>query len=313
MKKRATNRETAIRKEQLEKLLRGTSYYSYADLMKVLLIDKRSFQRYFKSLNTPKGYIQERKVKDKAGRYIKEFRIFDPSGISNPTFNQAEITQLWANVFNNSDVLLSPIIKNKLIKLVGLRIEPPEYKYLIATVENAIQNHTKVKIDEYFSRDGGSEKNILVTPVYIDVDNRKVFAYILGQTHLKTYKFESIYGIHATETRAVDFSSWVSAKENLDILGFSFKGVKINVHIEFDAFVRSQLIRQFPATNKFISAIGKSRDSFSLKIVVYDKAPICRFIFGVLSKIKIVGSANFKQHLAQYYTEYIEDGLQSLK
>jgi hypothetical protein len=48
-----------------------------------------------------------------------------------------------------------------------------------------------------------------------------------------------------------------------------------------------------------------------LEIIVYDIAPIGRFIFGVISRIKILGNKEFKLKLEEYYLRYIEIGIKN--
>lgn len=121
MKKRATNRETSKNIQKLEQLLRGTEYRSYEYLKSNLGFELRSLQRYLDSLDPKKSnktenknttsLIQHRIRKDKNGKSIKEFRIFDPAISTIPNFSEEEITNIWSNVFDNKSVILEPQIK----------------------------------------------------------------------------------------------------------------------------------------------------------------------------------------------------------
>jgi hypothetical protein len=322
MKKRATNRETSKNIQKLEQLLRGTEYRSYEYLKSNLGFELRSLQRYLDSLDPKKSnktenknttsLIQYRIRKDKNGKSIKEFRIFDPAISTIPNFSEEEITNIWSNVFDNKSVILEPQIKKKLIKLIGLKIEPPKYKDLITTFKDAIENNKKVFIKEYFSRDSGNEGSFKISPIYLDIDDRKVYARDQEKNNLRPFKFENIYGFKLTDEKAEPFT-WKSEKENRDIFGFNSTGTKINVHIEFDSFVRSQLIRQFPKLEPFPKPLGNSKNRFEFKITVYDIAPIGRFIFGLISRIKILGNKEFKSKLEEYYDNYIKSGILSFK
>lgn len=198
----------------------------------------------------------------------------------------------------------------KLIKLIGLKIEPAKYKDLISTFKGAIEDNKKVFIEEYFSRDFNEEKNFKIVPVYLDIEDRKVYALDLRKNNLRPYKFENIYGLKLTNEKAESFS-WKSDKEDRDIFGFPATGIKINVHIEFDSFVRSQLIRQFPKLEPYPKPIGNSKNRFEFKLSVYDIAPIGRFIFGLISRIKILGNKEFKSKLEEYYMKYIDSGIKN--
>ena len=110
------------------------------------------------------------------------------------------------------------------------------------------------------------------------------------------YKFENIYGLKLTNEKAESFS-WKSDKEDRDIFGFPATGIKINVHIEFDSFVRSQLIRQFPKLEPYPKPIGNSKNRFEFKLSVYDIAPIGRFIFGLFLELKYLEIKNSNQSL----------------
>ena len=322
MKKRATNRETSKNIQKLEQLLRGTEYRSYEYLKNNLGFELRSLQRYLDSLNPKKSnktenknttsLIQYRIRKDKNGKSIKEFRIFDPAISTIPNFSEEEIINIWSNVFDNKSVILEPQIKKKLIKLIGLKIEPLKYKDLITTFKDAIENNKKVFIKEYFSRDSGNEGSFKISPIYLDIDDRKVYARDQEKNNLRPFKFENIYGFKLTDEKAEPFT-WKSEKENRDIFGFNSTGTKINVHIEFDSFVRSQLIRQFPKLEPFPKPLGNSKNRFEFKITVYDIAPIGRFIFGLISRIKILGNKEFKSKLEEYYDNYIKSGILSFK
>ena len=323
MKKRATNKETSKNIQELEQFLIGTEYRSYEFLKNKLGFELRSLQRYLDTLDPEKSnkvdkknsnsLIQQRIIKDKNGNSIKEFRIFDPSISTIPNFSEEEITNIWSNIFDNKSLTLEPQIKKKLIKLIRLQIEPLEYKDLIAAFRDAIVGNKKVFIEEYFSRDKEDEdknKKIKISPVYLDIHDRKVYARDMNKNNLRPFKFENIYGFKLTDEKADPFV-WKSDKENRDNFGFPSEGTKINVHIEFDSFVRSQLIRQFPKLEPFPKPIGNSKNRFEFKIIVYDIAPIGRFIFGLISRIKILGNKEFKSKLEEYYMEYIDSGIKN--
>jgi len=320
MKKRATNKKTSKNILKLEKFLRGTEYKSFEKIKNNSGFELRSIQRYLGSLDPKKSnkknannLIQHRITKDKNGKSIKEFRIFDPTFSTIPNFSQEEITNIWSNIFDNKSVILEPQIKKKLIKLIDLQIEPLEYKDLITTLRDAIEGNKKVFIEEYFSRDKKDEdknKKIKISPIYLDIDDRKVYASDMNKNNLRPFKFENIYGFKLTDEKAEPFT-WKSEKEDRDIFGFPSTGIKINVHIEFDSFVRSQLIRQFPKLEPHPKPIGNSKNRFEFKISVYDIAPIGRFIFGLISRIKILGNKEFKSKLGEYYIEYIDSGIKN--
>jgi hypothetical protein len=329
MKKRATNKETSKNIQKLEQLLRGTEYRSYEYLKSNLGFELRSLQRYLDSLDPKKSnkknsdnLIQHRIRKDKNGKSIKEFRIFDPATSTIPNFSEEEITTIWSNVFDNKSVVLEPQIKKKLIKIIGLKIEPPKYKDLITAFRDAIESNKIVLLEEYFSRDLNNEKNLRIVPVYLDIEDRKVYAVelkknsllqnIFPQNVLRPFKFENIYGLKLTDIKAEQLT-WKSEKEDKDIFGFPSTGNKIRVHIEFDSFVRSQLIRQFPKLEPYPISVGNSKNRFEFKIIVYDIAPIGRFIFGLISRIKILGNKEFKSKLEDYYDNYIKSGILSFK
>ncbi len=320
MIKRATSKTKSINIQKLEQQLRGTEYRSYDYLMSKLDFELRTLQRYIDNLdpgkkrkmkkNNSDNLIQERIIKDKNGKAIKEFRIFDPAISTMPNFTKDEITNIWTNIFDNKSITLDPLIKNKLIKLISTKKVPSKYLTLIETFKTAIKKNNIVLVKEYYSRDFVLEKNEKIDPVYLDIDDRKVYARDMVKNNLRAYKFENMYGIELTNELGTPFE-WKSGKENRDIFGFSSKGLKFNVHIEFDSFVRSQLIRQFPKLEEFVNRVGKSKNQFELKITVYDIAPIGRFIFGFISRIKILGNKDFKSALQGYYVEYIEIGIKN--
>jgi hypothetical protein len=69
----------------------------------------------------------------------------------------------------------------------------------------------------------------------------------------------------------------------------------------------------FRKTPKYIEPIKANADQFKLKMPVGDIAPIGRFIFGLISRIKILGDQKFKTELNNYYKQYVEDGLSEIK
>jgi hypothetical protein len=85
------------------------------------------------------------------------------------------------------------------------------------------------------------------------------------------------------------------------------------VEIEMDSFAKNQLIGQFRNTIQFIQPIEANEEQFKLKMPVGDIAPIGRFIFGLISRIKIVGDQKFKTELKDYYIEYVKEGLTEIK
>jgi hypothetical protein len=120
-----------------------------------------------------------------------------------------------------------------------------------------------------------------------------------------------MYDVSITKNKSDDISFQESEKDIRDPFGFSRNKQNeiYNVDIEFNAFVRSQLIRQFPQFKKLVKRQGNTTDKFTLVFDAFDIAPIGRFIFGLISEIKI-NNEQFKDQLKKYYKQYIEKGIQ---
>ena len=110
-----------------------------------------------------------------------------------------------------------------------------------------------------------------------------------------------------------DFSKWTPTENDKDIFGFSMRENKINVEIEMDSFAKNQLIGQFRRTTTFIEPSTVNPDKSILKMPVGDIAPIGRFIFGLISRITILGDQKFKTELNNYYKQFVEEGLSEIQ
>lgn len=298
-------------KEQLIQYLKEKNFVSMKFLVEKLKVDIRTVQRYIKEIDKPKGYIKRKRIVSSNKKSVIAFKIFDPSENCTPTFNSAEIKAFQENVLENSSINIADSAKKKLAKILHIRNENRfEFSNIISTTDRAINDKNQLLISKYHSRDFGLEEEILITPVYIDSDDNKVYAYILGRKHLRPFKFESMYGVTVSNVKALDFSVWKIEKEKRDVFTFPYKSSKevIKVDISFNSFVRSQLIRQFPQLKEHVKPILSLTDHFELKIDVYDIAPIGRFVFGLIGVIKI-NSNPFKSQLRQYFDKYIKDGI----
>ena len=311
MKQRGPYKPKESKKELFIQYLKDKNFVTMEFLVKKLKIDVRTIQRYINEIDKPKGYIKTKRIINANRKSIKVYKIFDPSESCMPIFNDVEIKAIRENVLESSFINISDSAKKKLAKILYLRNQTfCEFSNLISMIEYAMNEKKQVFISKYHSREKGLEEDILITPVYIDSDDNKVYAYIKGKKNLKPYKFESMYGVSVSSIKSVDFSVWEIEKEVRDVFTFPYESAKkvYKVDISFNSFVRSQLLRQFPQLKEYIKPVLGSTDHFSLKITVYDIAPIGRFIFGLISKITI-NSKQFKSQLYEYFDSYIKDGV----
>ena len=310
MAERKVSPKTHKEKIELEFILSGKIYKSLDELIKDSNLKISAVQRYIKIFKKNK-MIQERIRKGVKNKPIKEYRIFDPTGEYVPTFNKKEINQIWDQVIENNNVDISDTIKRKIQKILYLRDESrSEYKEIIKEINLAISSSRKLLFKKYQQRDKGLLQNEEISPVYYNYDEEKVYAYKFGSHSLVQYKFESMYDVTVSQNKSDDSSFQESEKDIRDPFGFSRNKQNeiYNVDIEFNAFVRSQLIRQFPQFKKMVKRVGTSTDKFTLVFDAFDIAPIGRFIFGLISEIKI-NNKQFKDHLKNYYKKYIEKGI----
>ncbi|MEN9730226.1 MAG: hypothetical protein RLZ91_1343, partial [Bacteroidota bacterium] len=178
-------------------------------LVEKLKVDTRTVQRYIKEIDKPKGYIKRKRIVSPNKKSVIAFKIFDPSENCMPIFNSSEIKAFQENVLENSSINIADSAKKKLAKILHIRNENRfEFSNIISTTERAINEKKQLFISKYQSRDFGLEEDILITPVYIDSDDNKVYAYILGRKHLRPFKFESMYGVTVSSIKALDFSVW---------------------------------------------------------------------------------------------------------
>jgi predicted DNA-binding transcriptional regulator YafY len=298
-------------KEMFIQYLKDKNFVTMQFLVKKLKVDARTIQRYINEIDKPKGYIKTKRIVGANRKSIKVYRIFDPSESCMPVFNDVEIKAIREYVLENSSINISDSSKRKLAKILHLRNQTHyEFSNIISIIEKAITEKKQVFISKYRSRDFGLEEDILITPVYIDSDDSKVYAYIPGKKYLRPYKFESMYGVAVSSTKSLDFSVWKIEKEVRDVFTFPYKSAKevYQVDISFNSFVRSQLVRQFPQLKEYVKPVLASTDHFNLKITVYDISPIGRFIFGLISKVTI-NSKQFKSQLKEYFESFIKDGV----
>jgi predicted DNA-binding transcriptional regulator YafY len=297
------------KKEQLVAKLRGTNYYTLAELAKDLEVDIRTIQRYLIE-------IRQFSIDIRLEAKVKSYRIFDLDVENNPTFNEVEIKLIWEILtkYNENEITTKIDIKKlntKVFKLITLRSDKKIEKYsdLIQICKNAISGNNKLYIELYKDRDTEIH-GIRISPQYINVDEKKIYALVDShKNELISYKFENTYGYKLLSKEKRDLYKRPKKDIKKDIFGFPRKKDigDIKVEIQFDSFVRSQLIRQFPFIEKHVLEKNKTtHDEFSLKVTVYDIEPIGRFVFGVLNKIIIVGDENFKEQLNNYYKKYFE-------
>lgn len=311
MSKRNTNTQLLFKLSQLEQLLRGTDFKSFKYLEDNLKLSQRTIQRRIIELNNPKGKIQERF--NPINKKDKEFRIFDPAYDSMPLFSQDEIFEIWDKVVYKGQIDIGRNISDKLLKIISIRSsDTGPYKDKYHKIEKAISNSRKIEF-EYIPREAKESKNYIVTPAYINYDNNKLFVYYPGKDYFPQFFIDGINDLKISTQKMDDFSKWSPKDKNEDIFGFSMRNNKINVEIELDTFAKNQLIGQFKKTIQFIEPIETKADKFKLKMPVGDIAPIGRFIFGLISKITILGDKKFKTELNNYYKKYVEDGLNDIQ
>jgi len=303
MPKGESHTRNSFKINQLERILRGTEFRTLSDLADLLKVNIRSIQRYMKNWSENKYNFQVNNEKKKG------FRIFDPDSSGLPTFTEDEIFKLWNHFLEQN--MLSEDLKDKLIKTVSLRIEDTgKFKTEIFEIKKAIKDKKKIRIQEYYSREHHLTHLKEITPVYLNIDTKKVFAFNPIEKKIYTYNLENMYGVKKTSIPSDDYFNLSFKKDELDIFGFRFNNKKINVQLLLTAFARSQLIRQFPKIDELITDIGNSHDSFRLKITVHDIQPIARFVTGLFNEVKIEGNNEAKELIKKYYSEMVKKGFE---
>lgn len=313
MSKRNTNQQLLFKLSQLEHLLRGTTFRNFKYLEDALKLSQRTIQRRIVELNKPKGKVQERF--NPINKKDKEFRIFDPANNSMPLFSQDEIFEIWDKVVhkNEIDTNINRNTLDKILKIISMRSsDTGPYKDKYHKIEKAISNNRKIEF-EYKPRNAPALKRYIVTAASINYDNNKLFVYYPGRDDFSEFFIDGIKDLKISTQKMEDFSKWTPKENDKDIFGFSMRENKINVEIEMDSFAKNQLIGQFRRTTTFIEPSTVNPDKSILKMPVGDIAPIGRFIFGLISRIKILGDQKFKTELNNYYKQYVEDGLSELK
>ena len=311
MQKRNTNKQLLFKLSQLEQLLRGTDFKSFKFLEDALKLSQRTIQRRIVELNNPKGKVQERF--NPINKKDKEFRIFDPANNSMPLFSQDEIFEIWDKVVYKGQIDIDRSILDKLLKIISIRSnDTGPYKDKYHTIEKAINNLRKIEF-EYKPLNSQVFKSYIATPASINYDNNKLFVYYPEREDFSEFFIDGIKGLKISTQKIDDFSKWTPKDNDKDIFGFSMSKNKINVEIEMDSFAKNQLIGQFRKTAQFIEPIKANADQFKLKMPVGDIAPMGRFIFGLISRITILGDKKFKTELNNYYKKYIEEGLSEIK
>jgi predicted DNA-binding transcriptional regulator YafY len=313
MQKRNTNKHLLFKLSQLEFILRGTTFRNFKYLEDALKISQRTIQRRIVELNKPKGKVQERF--NPINKKDKEFRIFDPANNSMPLFSQDEIFEIWDKVVykNEIDTDINRNTLDKILKIISMRSsDTGPYKEKYHKIEKAISNTRKVEF-EYKPRNAPALKSYIVTPVSINYDHNKLYVYYPDRDDLSEFFIDGIKDLKISTQKMEDFSKWTPKDKDKDIFGFSMSINKINVEIEMDTFAKNQLIGQFRSTTQYIEPLTNNPDKFILKMPVGDIAPIGRFIFGLISRITILGDKKFKTELNDYYNKYVEAGLNEIK
>jgi hypothetical protein len=313
MLKRNTNKQLLFKLSQLEQLLRGTTFRNFKYLEDALKLSQRTIQRRILELNKPKGKVQERF--NPINKKDKEFRIFDPANNSMPLFSQDEIFEIWDKVVhkNEIDTDINRNTLDKILKIISMRSsDTGPYKEKYHKIEKAIINNRKIEF-EYQPRNAQTFKSYTVTPVSLNYDNNKLFVYYPDKDDLIEFFIDGIKNLKISKLEMEDFSKWTPKENYNDIFGFSMSKNRINVEIEMDSFSKNQLIGQFRSTTQYIENSTVNPDKFILKMPVGDIAPIGRFIFGLISRITILGDKKFKSELNDYYNKYVEVGLNEIK
>jgi hypothetical protein len=311
MQKRNTNKQLLFKLSQLEQLLRGTTFKNFKYLEDALKLSQRTIQRRIIELNNPKGKVQKRF--NPINKKDKEFRIFDPANNSLPLFSQDEIFEIWDKVVYKGQIDIDRNILDKLLKIISIRSsDTGPYKDKYHKIEKAINNKRKIEF-EYKGRNASEPKPYIVTPASINYDDNKLFVYSPGKDDLFKFFIDGIKDLKISTEKMDDFSKWTPKENDEDIFGFSMSKNRINVEIEMDTFAKNQLIGQFRKTAQFIEPIEANADLFKLKMPVGDIAPIGRFIFGLISRITILGDQKFKTELNNYYKQYVEEGLSEVQ
>lgn len=301
------NYKSSIQKKaKLQIELRGTEYVDAREIAKKMNVNVRTITRYIDELINEEG-IKIEKYSKKSYLY----RIEDESYSNNPTFSEDEF-----NLIAKEIKPIESINKNaydKLIRTIYMNLEDTwNYRDIIDTIKTSMNDKKKLSI-KYHSRDSIEVKDkkaeeILVTAVYLDTFSKRVYLNYKPNGKVYNLNFENFETISNTEEKADPFDKFKPEKGKLDVFGFMFKNEEIEVELLLSMFAKSQLIRQFPIMEKYITPIKKNKFKALLKIVVYDIQPIARFVTGLFNEIKIEGSNDAKLAIENYYRVRVEAG-----
>jgi predicted ArsR family transcriptional regulator len=296
------NYKSSIQKKaKLQIELRGTEYVDAREIAKKMKVSVRTITRYIDELINEEG-IKIEKYSKKSYLY----RIEDESYSNNPTFSEDEF-----NLIAKEIKPIESINKNaydKLIRTIYMNLEDTwNYRDIIDTVKASMIDKTKLSF-KYYSRDGLEVEDKKATAVYLDIFSKRVYLNYSPNGKVYNYNFENFETISNTEVIADPFDKFKPEKGKLDVFGFMFKNKEIEVELLLSMFAKSQLIRQFPIMEKYITPIKKNKFKALLKIVVYDIQPIARFVTGLFNEIKIEGSNDAKLAIENYYRVRVEAG-----
>jgi len=297
MNPRGEYASTAPKRRKLQLLLRGNRYVPIKELADKMNITTKQIRVLIDDIEKKDSVDIDRKRTSFSG-----FRIYDENFSGIPDFDWDEIQIINKEVSNNEAIQQQT--KNKLLKLVFYHFKDNSDNGLIILIRKAINNNTKIVVEEYHGR-SEIKKNITLNPVHLDEKNKKVYCFDENLKINKQYNLERIFGLIVTKDKITKDAKWEPEKAKKDIFGFQQKGEPIKLKLQLSIFAHSLLLRQFPYMEKYLMLEEKPHRRYILDIEVFDIQPIARFITGLLDEVKILDSDVAKKLIKEYIEQRV--------
>lgn len=287
----------------MDMLLRNKEFVTLDYLMKQLKCTKQTIYNYKNELEKKGIVVLSNNASPAAFRIEENMEAY--SGIDNNEFH------LLMELLSKNDL---KHIKDLRIKIMGLisnaRFRTQYLKEKIDAIDSCIKHKKMIELDVYYSRDKGATKNVVLNPVLFDRSSGRLYANKLGESKVKTYNLENMGTVRlsAKDKIKVEFKKSIS-NVNKDPFGFPQGSNEYDVTLLLKPFAHSQLFRQFPLIMKYVNEIkGSNEYSHRLIIKVYDIQPIARFVSGLLTEVKILGTQHAKDEIKEYIQNRVFKG-----
>ncbi len=279
---------------QLLMLLSGKRSYSVDELKEKYRCSERSVYRDLDTLEAA-GFMVERN----RGRY----RLQPTESIATTLqkifhFEQEEAAILYEalNQIDGTSEIKTRLVK-KLHTFYDLKIlediKQKDDLNKIQVIADSIKKKKQAHLINYHSSNSGKISTRRVEAFEFSPNYRYIWAFEIKSQTCKQFKVSRIEKVETSEM----FWSYEGKhrKQFVDIFKMAAAEPIDEIHLQMNMRAYNLLKEEFPAGMEFISINSDSR--YELKVRVADYKGVGRFVLGLMSEIKILGSESFKEYI----------------